>query len=150
MWSGRETRATTTHSSCLPQPGMRAPGLEGPNNGPTVKDDALRFALVKHPSDPGDPAGKLVLGVRSAARTCKRGAPKRAAGDTRARELDARRGPSTASPVLGEFVAGGFPVIQRDREESEARAFVPRTFRASVCVPAQLAKCFCTVDILDE
>lgn len=129
---------------------MKDSGNEGTSNGGTV-NDALKFALVKHPSDPGDPAGKLVLGVRSPTSASKKGKAKRAAGNARAREQDSRRGSSTPSPVIGELVAEVFPaVVHPAREESEVRAFVPRAIKPPVCVPARVAKCFCTVDILDE
>lgn len=131
--------------------GMKTSGTDGPSSSQAVKDDALDFALVKHPSDPGDPAGKFVLGVRSASRGSRRRKPKQAADATPSRVQDSRRGSSTPSPVIGELVAGVFPGgAHQHREESEVRAFVPRPFRPPVCVPARVAKCFCTVDILDE
>lgn len=140
-----------SHRPFILQVGMKVSGHEGQSSGATVKDDALKFALVKHPSDPGDPAGKLVLGVRSATSASKKGKPKRAAGNTREREQESRRGSSTPSPVIGELVAEVFPaVVHPAREESEVRAFVPRAIKPPVCVPARVAKCFCTVDILDE
>lgn len=134
-----------------PPVGMKASGCEGPSSSQTVKDDALKFALVKHPSDPEDPAGKLVLGVRSASRGSRRGKSKQSTDDSAPRVQESRRSSATPSPVIGEFVAGVFsgPAHQQ-REESEVRAFVPRPFRPPVCVPARVAKCFCTVDILDE
>lgn len=146
MWRGASATAALAFLF-LRGAGMKAFGQEGSSSG-EVKDNALKFALVKHPSDPGDPAGKLVLGVRSAAASSKNPKSKRAARESGPE--DASSGGGTPSPAIGDLVAGVFPGGIHQTEESEVRAFVPRQFKPPVCVPARVAKCFCTVDILDE
>lgn len=129
---------------------MKGPGIEGASSVDTCKEQALRFALVKHPSDPDDPSGKLVLGVRACGVATRRGSVGRVAGEGPSAEVHPR-GRVPATPLPGSLLQGApVPGALRERSDSEVRAYVARPIRPPVCVPARVVKCFCTVDILDE
>lgn len=98
----------------------------GPEQGRCVsRSGSLDFALVKNPSDPGSPEGKLVLGVREGRKHRRRSEEKEKSEESEA---------STSREVA----------------ESEQEVPLPVHPRAGrpACVPAKALSCFCTVDIL--
>lgn len=111
----------------------------GPEQGRCVsRKGSLDFALVKNPSDPGSPEGKLVLGVREGGRHSRRceEKEKKAAGEQRGSEEN--RG--------GARVRGGAQESEGEVEEVPLPVH-PRAGRPA-CVPSKALSCFCTVDIL--
>lgn len=204
-------------------------GRRGRANEIVEEEEALGVALVKNPSDPGDPEGKLVLGVRCRQAQqrkdqlreakCQRTSGPNATGGIGNDSIDDGSGAAAASgrrqvhheaadqqhqqhhqqqqqrrrrwsrggrsvglnadwSIVGsrpEFdTAGGREEVEEEglvglgseaagsegrrasvsRSEidrlSEPRVFLPRPIKPPVCVPVRVAKCFCTVDILDE
>lgn len=124
------------------------------STGSTSGEEEDVFALVKHPSDPGNPDGKLALGVR-----CRK--QKKATQTKKERKKSSSAGQETAAAGAAAGIASTGSVNRagnNNNSNSGAAAevqqvsasrvpYYPRPTRPA-CVPSKALSCFCTVDIL--